>query len=148
MEKKILRRSCRDSNPRPFNHESGALTTELFPPLHFVSSPLSTVSDMWNEQWSRLFLVVWWIVFPYSDIAVKYKLLYGYCCVEEWHQGRRSFLLEFKSDRTPTKRAHKALADTQGPQARRRDRWKGRQRAHMSCCWLHVVSLSIFLRDK
>ena len=28
LEKKILRRSCRDSNPRPFNHESGALTTE------------------------------------------------------------------------------------------------------------------------
>ena len=25
------RRSCRDSNPRPFDHESGALTTELFP---------------------------------------------------------------------------------------------------------------------
>ena len=25
-------RSCRDSNPRPFNHESGALTTELSPP--------------------------------------------------------------------------------------------------------------------
>ena len=26
------RRSSRDSNPRPFNHESGALTTELSPP--------------------------------------------------------------------------------------------------------------------
>ena len=26
------RRSCRDSNPRPFDHESGALTTELSPP--------------------------------------------------------------------------------------------------------------------
>ena len=25
-------RSCRDSNPRPFSHESGALTTELSPP--------------------------------------------------------------------------------------------------------------------
>ena len=25
-------RSCRDSNPRPFNRESGALTTELSPP--------------------------------------------------------------------------------------------------------------------
>ena len=29
---KSSRRSCRDSNPRPFNHESGALTTELSPP--------------------------------------------------------------------------------------------------------------------
>ena len=29
--RKVSRRSCGDSNPRPFNHESGALTTELFP---------------------------------------------------------------------------------------------------------------------
>ena len=29
---KLSRLSCRDSNPRPFNHESGALTTELFSP--------------------------------------------------------------------------------------------------------------------
>ena len=33
-EKKISRLPCRDSNPRPFNHESGALTTEL-PTLPF-----------------------------------------------------------------------------------------------------------------
>ena len=32
-EKKIYSLSCRDSNPRPFNHESGALTTELSPLL-------------------------------------------------------------------------------------------------------------------
>ena len=31
-KKKFSRRSSRDSNPRPFNHESGALTTELSPP--------------------------------------------------------------------------------------------------------------------
>ena len=30
--RKFSRRSCRDSNPRPFDHESGALTTELSPP--------------------------------------------------------------------------------------------------------------------
>ena len=29
LEKKILCRSCRDSNPRPFDHESGTLSTEL-----------------------------------------------------------------------------------------------------------------------
>ena len=29
---KFSRRSSRDSNPRPFNHESGALTTELSTP--------------------------------------------------------------------------------------------------------------------
>ena len=39
MEKKISSRSCRDSNPRPFGHESGALTTELSPlPLLLVLS--------------------------------------------------------------------------------------------------------------
>ena len=31
---KFSRRSCRDMNLRPFSHESGALTTELFPPQH------------------------------------------------------------------------------------------------------------------
>ena len=31
--RKFSRRSCRDSNPQPFNYESGALTTELSPPL-------------------------------------------------------------------------------------------------------------------
>ena len=31
LENKIIRRSSRDSNPRPFDHESGALTTELSP---------------------------------------------------------------------------------------------------------------------
>ena len=30
--RKFSRRSCWVSNPRPFDHESGALTTELFPP--------------------------------------------------------------------------------------------------------------------
>ena len=29
--RKFFRRSCRVSNPRPFDHESGALTTELSP---------------------------------------------------------------------------------------------------------------------
>ena len=39
--RKFSRRSCRDSNPRPSNHESGALTTELSPiPLLFALTPL------------------------------------------------------------------------------------------------------------
>ena len=38
--RKFSRRSNRDSNPRPFNHESGALTTELSPPpgAHFTTT--------------------------------------------------------------------------------------------------------------
>ena len=37
--RKFSRRSCKDSNPRPFNHESGALTTELFPlPVYYIMS--------------------------------------------------------------------------------------------------------------
>ena len=31
LERFFSRRSCRDSNPRPFDHESGALTAELSP---------------------------------------------------------------------------------------------------------------------
>ena len=31
LRKKFSRRACKNSNPRPFNHESGALTTELSP---------------------------------------------------------------------------------------------------------------------
>ena len=39
--RKFSRRSSRDSNPRPFNHESGALTTELSPPLPSLTPPLT-----------------------------------------------------------------------------------------------------------
>ena len=35
--RKFSRRSSRDSNPRPFNHESGALTTELSPPPRIMN---------------------------------------------------------------------------------------------------------------
>ena len=34
--RRFSRRSCRDSNPRPFSHESGALTTELSPHLNTI----------------------------------------------------------------------------------------------------------------
>ena len=39
--RKFSRRSCRDSKSRPFNHESGALTTELSPTrlLHIRFNP-------------------------------------------------------------------------------------------------------------
>ena len=33
QHRKFSHRSCRDSNVRPFSHESGALSTELSPPL-------------------------------------------------------------------------------------------------------------------
>ena len=39
--RKFSRRSSRDSNPRPFNHESGALTTELSPPPNVMIKILS-----------------------------------------------------------------------------------------------------------
>ena len=46
--RKFSRRSCRDSNPRPFNHESGApLTTELSPPRFpsFRTSPVRVLEN-------------------------------------------------------------------------------------------------------
>ena len=43
--RKFSRRSSRDSNPRPFNHESGALTTELSPPP--IRSAAVRINDTW-----------------------------------------------------------------------------------------------------
>ena len=74
LEKKFSRHSCRESNPRPFDHESGALTTELFlfPPTadlmqrngHRVPSLLFSKSAVYqhrseetaNGHWTRAFL--------------------------------------------------------------------------------------------
>ena len=39
--RKFSRRSSRDSNPRPFHHESGALTTELSPPPLVTGVPFN-----------------------------------------------------------------------------------------------------------
>ena len=50
--RKFSRRSSRDSNPRPFNHESGALTTELSPPpnrgLMMMSWCLMSSDVIWH----------------------------------------------------------------------------------------------------
>ena len=45
LEKKILPQTSRDSNPRPFNHESGALTTELSLPPKWLADFLSLPFD-------------------------------------------------------------------------------------------------------
>ena len=50
-------RSCRDSNPRPFNHESGALTTELssLPISVDYSANLWRLHVRWQEnEWLQL----------------------------------------------------------------------------------------------
>ena len=46
--RKFSRRSSRDSNPRPFNHESGALTTELSPPLFETVLPGEVTSTTYT----------------------------------------------------------------------------------------------------
>ena len=46
--RKFSRRSSRDSNPRPFNHESGALTTELSPPPGHWYLPLCIYIPFFN----------------------------------------------------------------------------------------------------
>ena len=50
--RKFSRRSSRDSNPRPFNHESGALTTELSPPHLFF--PVLFLFDWEGVLWPQL----------------------------------------------------------------------------------------------
>ena len=60
--RKFSRRSSRDSNPRPFNHESGALTTELSPPprdhiqdamLYIVRWKKTGVGNGGGNEWRR-----------------------------------------------------------------------------------------------
>ena len=46
-KRKFSRRSCRDSNPRPFNHESGALTTELSPRLLMSDCRFTVTAWFW-----------------------------------------------------------------------------------------------------
>ena len=48
LEKKIIPRSRRDSNPRPCNHESGALTTELSPPN---GKTVQSKGAVWKLRW-------------------------------------------------------------------------------------------------
>ena len=65
--RKFSRRSCRDSNPRPFSHESGALTTELSPVKpkqnrirtgHECYTATESVSQVWMPQ-KTMILIVW-----------------------------------------------------------------------------------------
>ena len=44
--RKSSRRSSRDSNPRPFKYESGALTTKLSTPSHAYSAGQNSVADL------------------------------------------------------------------------------------------------------
>ena len=47
-KRKFSPRSCRDSNPQPFSHESGTLTTELFPsPIFRTMWPCCLFRTMW-----------------------------------------------------------------------------------------------------
>ena len=48
--RKFFRRSSRDSNPRPFDHESGALTTELSPTPNYGGGALGDDNDDDNER--------------------------------------------------------------------------------------------------
>ena len=53
LERKILRRSYRDSNPQPFNHKSGALTIELS--LQFSCCCYCLVPVHWTLQTCQRF---------------------------------------------------------------------------------------------
>ena len=52
--RKFSRRSCRDSNPRPFNHESGALTTDL----SRSSSRVTIIYAEYNQQTREIKLAI------------------------------------------------------------------------------------------
>ena len=52
--RKFSRRSCRDWNPRPFDHESGVVTTELsrFPScgVHKLLNPFTGMTSLEDDQ--------------------------------------------------------------------------------------------------
>ncbi len=64
--RKFSRRSSRDSNQRPFNHESGALTTELSPPLILGMKTLPITIN----NFSGILLVVYCIELLCSGLLV------------------------------------------------------------------------------
>ena len=55
---KLFRRSCRDSNPGPFNHESDTQTTELSP--HWLSPTLAARCQSW-------YVLTTWLDNPTSE---------------------------------------------------------------------------------
>ena len=55
--RKFSRRSSRDSNPRPFNHESGALTTELSPPPFIIGHSLSLICQPTSKDIKHHFII-------------------------------------------------------------------------------------------
>ena len=83
--RKFSRRSSRDSNPRPFNHESGALTTELSPPPPTIqASGLPFVRRGAVDGWSK----AWSMVTPRSVPAVGDRHHRGHCNTQdEWSGG-------------------------------------------------------------
>ena len=68
--RKFSRRSSRDSNPRPFNHESGALTTELSPPPAQYHIDREEYIPEGREQW----------IWSFSDRDDFLRPVYGSEC--------------------------------------------------------------------
>ena len=75
--RKFTSRSCRDSNPRPFDHESCTLTTELSPPPNhlpshqFSNSCFLTERFVWVQFWPRSWC--WWVHCPSCPCACPWS---------------------------------------------------------------------------
>ena len=83
LEKKISRRSCRDSNPRPFNHESGALTTELSPPRRskHIAIPWRSLKHVYTILFFQACLdVVFFLACLYPGVVSSMSV--SWCCVK------------------------------------------------------------------
>ena len=72
--RKFSRRSCRDLNPRPFSHESGALTTELsLPPSVSVHSHIPLLVRFYLSDQSAVFV-------PPAPLSLPRWTGWGPCC--------------------------------------------------------------------
>ena len=58
--RKFFRHSSRDSNPRPFDHESGALTTELSPlPGIRLYMYIISITNYCSNYYNFIKFIVW-----------------------------------------------------------------------------------------
>ena len=81
--RKSSRRSCRDSNSQPFDHESGTI-------IHFTSSSCEDVINIWLVNSSKRTISHW---FRLVQVEIKYTV---YSC-SAWWDGHGGWLLAYRS---------------------------------------------------
>ena len=75
--REFSRRACRDSNTRPFSHESGALTTELSPPQE--GPPAAFLPETGKDIQSQSFILTQF----YRAVIESVPDIFHHCLVQQ-----------------------------------------------------------------